>query len=175
MGSWLAATARNECLRSLAARKKVVLADDDVVLEGAAAQSRRSTSACSPPSVRRWSARPCRACPGEWQRMLELLMADPPASYAEISDQLGLPIGSIGPTRSRCLARLRDLLHPSLTDTPRPAASDPALRPVSREPARRTPSTSASTQRPPAASTSGKAARTSGSRSARKRTTAAGR
>ena len=45
--------------------------------------------------------------PWRWQRMLELLMADPPASYAEISDQLGLPIGSIGPTRSRCLARLR--------------------------------------------------------------------
>ena len=37
VGSWLAATARNECLRSLAARKKVVLADDSVTLEGVAA------------------------------------------------------------------------------------------------------------------------------------------
>ncbi len=37
-------------------------------------------------------------------------MADPPASYAEISDQLGVPVGSIGPTRRRCLARLRVLL-----------------------------------------------------------------
>src|SRR5271169_1556647 len=32
VGSWLAATARNECLRSLAARKRVVLAHDDEVL-----------------------------------------------------------------------------------------------------------------------------------------------
>jgi len=32
VGSWLAATARNECLRSLAARKRLVLADDDEVL-----------------------------------------------------------------------------------------------------------------------------------------------
>ena len=45
--------------------------------------------------------------------MLQLLMADPPASYAEISDQLGLPIGSIGPTRGRCLERLRVLLEAS--------------------------------------------------------------
>jgi len=38
-------------------------------------------------------------------------MAHPPISYAEISDELGLPIGSIGPTRGRCLARLRVLLE----------------------------------------------------------------
>ena len=34
-----------------------------------------------------------------------MLMADPPVSYAEISDQLGVPVGSIGPTRGRCLAQ----------------------------------------------------------------------
>src|SRR5215467_8251764 len=39
VGSWLAATARNECLRSLAARKRVVLAQDDDVLTGAVASS----------------------------------------------------------------------------------------------------------------------------------------
>ena len=48
-----------------------------------------------------------------WLRLLKLLMADPPASYAQISSQLGLPVGSIGPTRGRCLARLRDLLQAS--------------------------------------------------------------
>jgi DNA-directed RNA polymerase specialized sigma24 family protein len=42
-----------------------------------------------------------------------MLMADPPASYTEISDQLGLPVGSIGPTRGRCLERLRVLLQAS--------------------------------------------------------------
>ena len=53
------------------------------------------------------------ALPNRWQRLLEMLMADPPVSYTEISDQLGLPIGSIGPTRGRCLARLRVLLQAS--------------------------------------------------------------
>ena len=51
--------------------------------------------------------------PSGWRQMIELLMADPPASYAEISSELGLPVGSIGPTRSRCLDRLRGLLEAS--------------------------------------------------------------
>jgi DNA-directed RNA polymerase specialized sigma24 family protein len=51
--------------------------------------------------------------PWRWRRVLELLMADPPVSYADISDELGLPIGSIGPTRARSLARLRILLQAS--------------------------------------------------------------
>ena len=37
VGSWLAATARNECLRSLAARKRVVLATDGEVMTEVAA------------------------------------------------------------------------------------------------------------------------------------------
>jgi hypothetical protein len=42
---------------------------------------------------------------------LGFLMADPPVTYAEISDQLGLPVGSIGPTRGRCPAKLRTSLE----------------------------------------------------------------
>ncbi|MGN6679700.1 MAG: hypothetical protein ACTHKL_18205, partial [Streptosporangiaceae bacterium] len=49
--------------------------------------------------------------PWRWQQLIELLMADPPTSYTEISSQLGLPIGSIGPTRRRCLERMRVLLQ----------------------------------------------------------------
>lgn len=51
--------------------------------------------------------------PRRWQLFLELLMADPPASHAEISDQLGLPVGSIGHTRGRCLAQQRVLVQTS--------------------------------------------------------------
>jgi RNA polymerase sigma factor (sigma-70 family) len=41
------------------------------------------------------------------RKLLVLLAEDPPLSYQQISARLGMPIGSIGPTRSRCLARLR--------------------------------------------------------------------
>jgi RNA polymerase sigma factor (sigma-70 family) len=45
--------------------------------------------------------------PERCRRLLALLIADPPLPYAEISSRLTLPIGSIGPNRSRCLAALR--------------------------------------------------------------------
>jgi RNA polymerase sigma factor (sigma-70 family) len=41
------------------------------------------------------------------QRLIAMLIADPPTPYTEISARLGIPIGSIGPTRSRCLDRMR--------------------------------------------------------------------
>jgi RNA polymerase sigma factor (sigma-70 family) len=114
VGSWLAATARRECLRSLAARKRVMLVhDDDALKVGAAAHEpevdERLLAAERDQTVRDALSR----LPWRWRRLVELLMADPPASYAEISEQLGLPVGSIGPTRGRCLARLRVLLQAS--------------------------------------------------------------
>jgi RNA polymerase sigma factor (sigma-70 family) len=45
------------------------------------------------------------------QQLLRVLMADPAPSYAEVAAALDLPIGSIGPTRQRCLACLRRLLQ----------------------------------------------------------------
>jgi len=38
--------------------------------------------------------------------LLLMLVAEPAVSYAQISSELGLPIGSIGPTRARCLRKL---------------------------------------------------------------------
>jgi RNA polymerase sigma factor (sigma-70 family) len=117
VGSWLAATARNECLRSLAARKRVVLAHDEVTFEGVAASGPDVDEGLLAAERAEVVREALTKLPHRWQRMLELLMADPPVSYAEISDQLGLPVGSIGPTRRRCLARLQVLLHPAVNDT----------------------------------------------------------
>jgi DNA-directed RNA polymerase specialized sigma24 family protein len=47
------------------------------------------------------------ALPEESRTLLALLMHDPPLSYKEISEQLGMPIGTIGPTRGRLMERLR--------------------------------------------------------------------
>ena len=111
VGSWLAATARNESLRCLAARKRVVLAHEDVTLEGAAEHEPDIDEGLLASERAEHVRKAVSHLPRRWQRLLELLMADPPASYTEISDQLGLPVGSIGPTRGRCLARLRVLLE----------------------------------------------------------------
>jgi RNA polymerase sigma factor (sigma-70 family) len=49
--------------------------------------------------------------PHRCHELLSLLMSDPPPGYAYISATLGLPVGSIGPTRARCLDRLRRSPH----------------------------------------------------------------
>ena len=113
IGSWLATTARHECLRHLAAGKRVMVVQDD--------HDAFSNAAHQPDVDERLlaeeRAQAVRAAmstlPSRSQQLLELLMADPPVSYTEISNQLGVPIGSIGPTRGRCLERLRVLLQAS--------------------------------------------------------------
>jgi len=50
--------------------------------------------------------------PADGQQLIALLIADPPLPYAEISARLGIPVGSIGPTRSRCLDQMRR--HPAI-------------------------------------------------------------
>jgi RNA polymerase sigma factor (sigma-70 family) len=113
VGSWLAATARNECLRSLAAKKRVVLGHEDAELDKTVAHGPEIDERLLADERAQVVREAMSSLPRRWQRLLELLMADPPASYADISDELGLPIGSIGPTRGRCLARLRVLLQAS--------------------------------------------------------------
>lgn len=46
--------------------------------------------------------------PRRQRKLLLLLAEDPQPSYVEISERMGIPVGSIGPTRSRALKRLRN-------------------------------------------------------------------
>jgi DNA-directed RNA polymerase specialized sigma24 family protein len=45
--------------------------------------------------------------PPSCQQLLVLLLHDPPLPSPQISAKLGIPVGSIGPGRGRCLDRLR--------------------------------------------------------------------
>jgi RNA polymerase sigma factor (sigma-70 family) len=46
------------------------------------------------------------------RQLIAILIADPPVPYTEISARLGIPVGSIGPNRGRCLKKLRR--HPAI-------------------------------------------------------------
>jgi len=66
------------------------------------------------------------------QQLITLLIQDPPVPYGQISATLGIPVGSIGPTRRRCLDKLRR--HPAtaalISARPeRPAPSSVTYRP----------------------------------------------
>ena len=78
VGSWLAATARNECLRSLAARKRVVLSHDDVELNGAVPHGPEIDERLLADERDQYVRDAMSRLPRRWQRLLEMLMADPP-------------------------------------------------------------------------------------------------
>src|SRR6266487_2296162 len=78
VGSWLAATARNECLRSLAARKRVVLGDEDGELQGVAAYEPDIDEGILARERAQVVRDALSRLPRRWQRLLEMLMADPP-------------------------------------------------------------------------------------------------
>jgi DNA-directed RNA polymerase specialized sigma24 family protein len=50
--------------------------------------------------------------------LLSELLADPQPTHAELSDVFEMPIGSIGPTRARCLDRLRERIAPRQIRSP---------------------------------------------------------
>lgn len=100
---WLATTVRRECLRlvRLAGREVIGpmadVADDNPGLDAAMIKDERDAAL--------WTA--FAQLDGLCRQLLRVLMADPPPAYAEVSEALDIPVGSIGPTRSRCLAKLR--------------------------------------------------------------------
>ena len=108
VGGWLTATARHESIRVSRQRQRSVPTDDPAVFD-------RSSGGDDDPArgmLRRERDAALRALvadlPDRWQDLLELLLADPAMSYAEVATGLSLPLGSIGPTRQRCLRTLRD-------------------------------------------------------------------
>ncbi len=50
------------------------------------------------------------------QTLLRLVCAPEPPSYEEVSAALEIPIGAIGPTRARCLEKLRRQLDEQQAD-----------------------------------------------------------
>jgi RNA polymerase sigma factor (sigma-70 family) len=109
VGAWLATTARRECLRIIRNGERRVLFGDDgpehesqeplpgdeLLIDERDEALWRSFSLLRPSD----------------QALLRLVMADPRPPYEEIAAALDMPIGSIGPTRQRALARLREHLE----------------------------------------------------------------
>jgi RNA polymerase sigma factor (sigma-70 family) len=110
---WLITATRRECLRCLRTARPQQVAElgpdvADMADRQAVAAEEEVLRAERHAALREAFA----DLPPGGQRLMELLIVDPPLPYTEISARLGIPVGSIGPTRSRLLARLRR--HPAL-------------------------------------------------------------
>ena len=115
VGAWLATAARRECLQNLRSAAKAAPTDDLDRLDTTPAVGNPTEEAVIAAETEREDAARAEAMwrafgqlSGRCRELLRILMATPPPSYAEVAAALGLPLGSIGPTRARCLQRLRE-------------------------------------------------------------------
>jgi RNA polymerase sigma factor (sigma-70 family) len=112
LAGWIATTTGRECGRiRRAARPSQTARDPDT---GTIADTGTDPAdAGLLAAERRAALRQAFTClPPRCQQMLAMLIEDPPVPYAQISARLGIPVGSIGPTRRRCLQKLRR--HPAI-------------------------------------------------------------
>jgi RNA polymerase sigma factor (sigma-70 family) len=110
LGAWLATTAKHEAIALMRRNSRHIPTAD---VEGLGGGSHNSTPVDDRllrteehTALRHAFARLSESC----QRLLRVIFADPAPSYAETSAALDIPVGSIGPTRARCLASLHTLL-----------------------------------------------------------------
>jgi RNA polymerase sigma factor (sigma-70 family) len=117
VGAWLATTARHECLRTARASMRTVPVEDATLTGIGYVDNRSPEQAVLDAEAARLRSERARAVwrafhglSARCQQLLRVLMAAPPPSYAEVAAALGMPVGSIGPTRARCLGHLRQML-----------------------------------------------------------------
>lgn len=123
VGSWLVTTARREALRLLRVRQREVPGpgtddDPDVHAQHDPGPEEIAILGDERTAVARAFGRLSTRC----QLLLRLWLEDTSRGNADIAAHLGTPVGSVGPTKSRCLAHLRRLLEEDGPDTP---PSDP--------------------------------------------------
>lgn len=117
VAGWLVTTVRREAMRVLQSRVREQLVDSGEYLafdapdaaDGLLPEDRLIAA-----ETRLELGRALASLPGQQRALLTLLAGAPDASYREISTQLRIPVGSIGPTRARGMARLErhpELLH----------------------------------------------------------------
>jgi RNA polymerase sigma factor (sigma-70 family) len=106
VGGWLATTARRESLRVLRHAARQISTDDETVLDLTVVDDLSPETIVADRERDRELWRLFATLPVRCQLMLQLLGGDEPLSYAELAEVLDMPVGSIGPTRQRCLERL---------------------------------------------------------------------
>jgi RNA polymerase sigma factor (sigma-70 family) len=109
---WLATTTRNECLRVLRTVRRF---DPDGLPADDMMPPDVDSKAVDEDVIEAELNVALRAAFDELQpachRLLSMLIQDPQPSYADVSSALGMRVGSIGPTRARCLDQLRRSPH----------------------------------------------------------------
>ena len=110
---WLATTAAREAIRLHRSNrdKSTIALDaienlDELLASENASVEEIAVAAAESDAIRKIISQ----LPGKCPELLTLLYSDVESSYEDVKIRLGIPVGSIGPTRSRCIERLRQAL-----------------------------------------------------------------
>ena len=105
---WIITTARRESIRYLSTSRRLRPSDPlDPEYQSVAADTGEPDDGLCRAERHEVLLAGMAELPRRQRELLLLLLEDPPPSYVEISERTGIPVGSIGPTRSRALERLR--------------------------------------------------------------------
>jgi RNA polymerase sigma factor (sigma-70 family) len=116
LAGWLVITARREAWRVRAEGRKQLPTDTES-FDALPGRQPGSEEQVIIEDQRRTMWRAISQLSGRCQELLRIIAFVPRPDYAAVAAELGMPVGSIGPTRGRCLAKLRDLLASTLEDT----------------------------------------------------------
>lgn len=106
VGGWLTTTARREAWRVSRNGNKAIAVEDEQLAVRLPQQRSAEMSAVEIDESRElWKA--VDELPERCRRLLRIVAFENRPDYAKLATELGMPVGSIGPTRGRCLAKLR--------------------------------------------------------------------
>jgi RNA polymerase sigma factor (sigma-70 family) len=109
LAGWLSTVASRECLRALKRNSRAVLSED--VMDGVADRDTGPEGRAVASAVETALRTAVAELPPHRRALIAALFADDRKPYAEVARELGVPIGSLGPTRARTLAELRRVLQ----------------------------------------------------------------
>ena len=115
LGPWLATVARRHTWRLLERNRREAASErleDTDIAESAVLLGKSDAESIEHWELTEWLdaglskiSEPCR------KLLLALYFQPERSSYAEVAERLGMPVGSIGPSRARCIKRLKQMLN----------------------------------------------------------------
>lgn len=105
LAAWLATTARNEalrCIKGLQRTRPAGVLEEEVDLHAPSPDEQAIDHETLEDALAAFDK-----LPDDSRDLLRLLVASPPLPYSDIAERVGRPVGSIGPTRSRCIEALK--------------------------------------------------------------------